>query len=242
MVLISRPHTTLILALSVDGKIADRHRAPARFGSATDKAHLEQAIAAVDGVILGAGTLRAYHSSLAITQGDLLRQRSRQGQPPQPIHIVCSPSGHLDPQWRFFQQPLPRWLLTRPDVAPLWQTGPHFDRCLWLPDTPPDSWDWSQILAHLAQAMDPPLARLGILGGSVLATALVEQGCIDELKLTLCPLLLGGMAAPSLLGGLGFAAALAPRLHLLSTQVVADEIFLHYRLQPQGNLLSPNLC
>jgi riboflavin biosynthesis pyrimidine reductase len=40
-----RPHTTVILAMSADGKIADVRRSPARFGSKTDIAHLEEQIA-----------------------------------------------------------------------------------------------------------------------------------------------------------------------------------------------------
>ena len=54
-----RPHTTVVLAMSADGKIADVKRSPARFGSAADKAHLEKQVAQVDAVLFGAGTLRA---------------------------------------------------------------------------------------------------------------------------------------------------------------------------------------
>jgi len=32
----NRPHTTVVLAMSVDGKIADFRRSPARFGSLVD--------------------------------------------------------------------------------------------------------------------------------------------------------------------------------------------------------------
>ena len=35
-----RPHTTVVMAMSADGKIADVRRSPARFGSLADKAHL----------------------------------------------------------------------------------------------------------------------------------------------------------------------------------------------------------
>lgn len=39
-----RPHTTVMLAMSADGKIADVRRSPARFGSKTDIAHPEEQI------------------------------------------------------------------------------------------------------------------------------------------------------------------------------------------------------
>ena len=51
-------HATVILAISADGKIADAVRSPARFGSANDKAHLEQQVAASDAVLFGTALYR----------------------------------------------------------------------------------------------------------------------------------------------------------------------------------------
>ncbi|WP_293233658.1 MULTISPECIES: dihydrofolate reductase family protein, partial [unclassified Microcoleus] len=109
-------HTTVILAMSADGKITDTALTAARFGSANDKSHLEQQVAASDAVLFGNGTLRAYGTTLRVFSPDLLEQRKLQGKPPQPVQIVCSRSRKFDPNWRFFQQPVPRWLLTGNDT------------------------------------------------------------------------------------------------------------------------------
>jgi len=109
---IDRPYATVILAISADGKIADAVRSPARFGSANDKAHLEQQVAANDAVLFGNGTLQAYGTTMRVISPDLLKQRELAGKPPQPVQIVCSRSHQFDPNLRFFQQPVPRWLLT----------------------------------------------------------------------------------------------------------------------------------
>ncbi|MFM9267252.1 RibD family protein, partial [Tychonema sp. BBK16] len=109
------PHTIVILAMSADGKITDAALTAARFGSANDKFHLEQQVAASDAVLFGNGTLRAYGTTLRVTSPDLVKQREEQGKPPQPVQIVCSRSREFDPNWRFFQQPVPRWLLTGND-------------------------------------------------------------------------------------------------------------------------------
>lgn len=100
-----RPFTTVILAVSLDGKIADRDRSPARFGSAADKYHLEAQIAKADAVLFGAGTLRSYGTTLPISHPELLQQRHAQNKPPQPIHVVCSASGNINPQIAFFGKP-----------------------------------------------------------------------------------------------------------------------------------------
>ncbi|MBE9166603.1 RibD family protein [Pleurocapsales cyanobacterium LEGE 06147] len=122
-----RPLTTVILAMTADGKIADERRSPARFSSVADKAHLEEQISLVDAVLFGASTLRAYGTTLPITNPDLLQQRKERSQPPQPVHIVCSASGKIYPQLRFFSQPVPRWLLTTATGAKLWQLNNQFE-------------------------------------------------------------------------------------------------------------------
>jgi riboflavin biosynthesis pyrimidine reductase len=109
----NRPHTTVVLAMSVDGKIADFRRSPARFGSLVDKIHLEKQIAASDAILFGAGTLRAYSTTMTITETILLQQRKKADKHPQPVHIVISRSGNLNPDIKFFQQPnseLSNWI------------------------------------------------------------------------------------------------------------------------------------
>ncbi|MEC4803847.1 MAG: RibD family protein [Jaaginema sp. PMC 1079.18] len=218
-----RPHTIVILAMSLDGKIADRSRSPARFGSKRDRDRLEAQIAQADAVLFGAGTLRAYHTTLPITNPQLLIQRHQQGKPPQPIHIVCSASGNLDPDWRFFSQPLPRWLLTTPENAPRWQNSDGF-AAIATANLP---FDWQTILKQL---LSSGVQRLAILGGGQLISALLAQNLIDEWCLTLCPLLLGGENAPTPASGVGFLAQNAPSLRLISAETIENEIFLHYQV------------
>jgi 5-amino-6-(5-phosphoribosylamino)uracil reductase len=224
-----RPHTTVVLAMSADGKIADAWRSPARFGSAQDKSHLETQIAQADGVLFGAGTLRAYGSTLRVTHPDLVQQRQQQGKPPQPVHIVCSQSAQLDPNYAFFRQPVPRWLLTTGAQAE--QMHPPFERGVFervvTVGAGDRGLDW---VAALQQLRRLGLERLVITGGGELVASLLAVGGIDELWLTVCPLLLGGKDAPTPVEGIGVLEAVAPRLELLGVEAIAQEVFLHYRV------------
>lgn len=226
-----RPHTTVVLAMSADGKIADAQRSPARFGSAIDKAHLERQIAQADGVLMGAATLRAYGTTLPVSNPDLLAHRQQLGKSAQPIQIIGSSSGQLNHNYRFFQQPIPRWLVTTPAGAALWQGTSNFDRLLTV-DTTARGLDWSHAMLQLYHQ---GLQRLVIAGGGQLVASLFAAGLVDELWLTVCPLVLGGMQAPTPVEGLGFVAELAPRLTLLSVEAIANEVFLHYAINPQPN-------
>ena len=224
--------------MTADGKIADRDRRAARFGSPADQKHLEQRIAAVDAVMMGAGTLRAYGSSLSVRDPQLLTQRQTQGKPPQPIQIICSASGHLDPNWHFFQQPFPRWLITLRSPDREWYSIPSpstpvFEKILQasaLPNTPPNipQVDWAILGQNL---WDLGIHSLGILGGGTLVASLLAQKAIDELYLTLCPFILGGTNAPTLVDGSGFLPSEAIVLTLCQSTIVENEVFLHYRLQ-----------
>lgn len=222
-----RPHTTVVLAMSADGKITDFQRSPARFGSNTDRTHLEQQIAAADAVLLGAGTLRAYGTTMTISQPTLLKHRQQEGKPTQPIHIVTTHSGQINPEIRFFQQSIKRWLLTTTTGAQFWQDKPDFDQILVF-TTPTEKIDLTAALRQLASLH---ITRLAVLGGGALVASMLESDLIDELWLTICPLILGGQTAPTPVDGQGFMSKLAPRLQLLEVKTIDQEVFLHYRLQ-----------
>jgi len=226
-----RPHTTVVLAMSADGKIADIRRSPARFGSEADKAHLEKQIAVSDAVLFGAGTLRAYGTTMTISEPTLLQQRIIANKHPQPVHIVISHSANLNPDIKFFQQPVRRWLLTTSLGSDFWQESSAFEQVL-IFETSTGEID---ILAALKYLASVQIHRLAILGGGQLVASFLEFDLIDEIWLTICPLILGGSTAPSPVGGTGFLSDLAPKLQLLEVSTVEQEVFLHYRrIQESG--------
>lgn len=220
------PLVTVVLAMSLDGKIADVDRRAARFGSPIDRQHLETQIAAVDAVLFGAGTLRAYGTTLRVSHPELLAEREQQGKPPQPVQIVCSRSANISPQIRFFNQPVPRWLLTTQAGANRWQDQSGFDRIL-VTETATGDVDWNTAFQQLASA---DMQRIIVLGGGELVASLIAAELVDDLWLTVCPLILGGREAPTPVAGAGFPEALAPRVELLTVQAIEHEVFLHYRV------------
>ena len=172
-----RPFVRLVLAISLDGRLAPPEGGPAQLGGAGDRIELERAMVWADACLLGAGTLQAHQCTCLIREPALLQQRLDDGRPPQPPALVVSHRSAFPVHWPFFQQPLERWLL-----APVPATE-GFDRWFPLQTT------WTDRLGLLASA---GVQNLLLLGGARLASDLLREDCVDELQLTLVPTLLGG--------------------------------------------------
>ena len=231
----NRPQTTLVLAMTADGKITDLAYSPARFGSPSDKLHLEKQVSLVDAVLFGAGTLRSYGTTLPVNKLEFLQARQQRGQLPQPLQIVCSASGQLSPKLRFFSQPVPRWLLTTPKGANLWQENKMFERILVSKSdrfssrlSEGESIDWLSVLAQFKQL---GIEKLAILGGGKLVASLLEVNALDEFYLTICPFILGGENTPTPVAGKGWLQERGLKLELISVKQIDREVFLHYQIK-----------
>jgi 5-amino-6-(5-phosphoribosylamino)uracil reductase len=66
--------------------------------------------------------------------------------------------------------------------------------------------------------------------------AFLEADLLDELRLTLCPVLIGGRTAPTPVGGPGRPLSGRRMLRLVDVAQTGDELFLHYEI------LSPPLA
>jgi len=224
---INRPHITVVLAMSADGKIADVTRSPARFSSPADQTHLENQVALADAVLFGAGTLRAYGTTRRVSNPQLQQQRQQRGLPIQPVQIVCSRLAQFDPQLGFFRQNVPRWLLTTEAGAKPWRDKSDYFEQILVVNASREGINWHEAYQQLNQL---GIQRLAVLGGGDLVASLLAADLIDELWFTVCPLILGGAVAPTPVEGAGFSEQLAKRLELLAVERVDQELFLHYRL------------
>lgn len=224
--------------MSADGKISDASRVAARFPSAADQVHLERQVAMADATLFGAGTLRAYQTTMSVTNRDLIEARRSRNQPDQPIQIVCSAMGKLNRQWHFFQQPIPRWLITTTEGIQRWRADANGERPFSQVLITERPFNWQAIMQDLYTGKSGlseskkrlPIKQLLVMGGGELVASLLSEQMIDELHLTVCPLLIGGKTAPSPVSGLGFRLPKTPQLTLQSARVDGDEVFLHYKV------------
>jgi 5-amino-6-(5-phosphoribosylamino)uracil reductase len=217
-----------VLAISLDGRLAPPAGGAAQLGGAGDRRALEEALAWADAALLGAETLRRHGSTCLIHAPDLLAERARRGRSPQPLALVLSRSGRLPRDLPFWRQPLERWWL-RPAVPGSQDEPAALPKPADPPHEPPGCRrllafsSWPQLRSALAAE---GLRRLLLLGGADLAGQLLAAGQVDELQLTLCPLLLGGPHS-------WLPATLTPRLQhwrlVEQRPLGGDELLLRYR-------------
>ncbi len=231
------PHVTAILAISLNGKISIDTNTPARFSSTEDLAHLEVQISLCDAIVFGANTLRAYGTSLTIKNPQLLERRKKESKPPQPLHIVCSASGNLNPDWSFFAQPLPRALLTNEIGKNNWLKLLQSQKLIAEKKTffehfflSNNKVKWQETLIKLRALK---YHKIAILGGAKLISSLLKENLIDDIWLTVCPVIIGQEDAPNLIDNSLFHEGenLFKLKKILELRQIGNEIFVHYLIK-----------
>tara|TARA_B100001287_G_scaffold242900_1_gene218607 strand:- start:582 stop:1259 length:678 start_codon:yes stop_codon:yes gene_type:complete len=213
------PWVRLVLAVSLDGRLAPPEGGPAQLGGDGDRRALEQALEWADACLIGAGTLRAHESTCVIRDPQLRQKRVEQGRSPQPVVVVVSRQAEFLWSWRFFEQPLQRWLLSPKPPSQ------GFERWVPLGKT------WRENLDELA-SLD--LQRIVLLGGAGLVADMLQLDVVDELQLTLVPSLLGGEHTwvSDTQGLLPASLAQSGAWTLLASEMLGgDELLLRYSRQ-----------
>jgi 5-amino-6-(5-phosphoribosylamino)uracil reductase len=240
----------LVLAVSLDGRLAPPGGGAAQIGGTADRRVLEEALAWADGCLIGAETLRRHGSTCLIHAPELREARRRAGRPEQPLALAVSRSGNLPLTLPFFRQPLERWLLAPPGTLASAAASTAPTPAAAIPAVPASTGAnataglpppfarhlplefWPAALASLA-ALD--LQRLVLLGGAQLAAGLLAQGLVQELQLTVCPLLLGGPHTWLPLGdSLGGDAQGAGWILRECRPLADEELLLRYCRRDQG--------
>jgi riboflavin-specific deaminase-like protein len=224
----ARPFVFINMAMTADGKIATANRRLSSFGSARDQAHLFELRATADAVMCGAGTVSQADVDLGLGPERFRRQRLRRGLADHHLRIVVSGSASISPRATVFQRPVsPVVVLTTAKanarrVKALARVADAVCIC------GTESIDFPAALAWLRAEWR--VKRLLCEGGGELNDSLFRAGLVDELHLTICPLVFGGRAAPTIADGVGAATlAEATRLRLISRRQVGQELFLVFR-------------
>ena len=173
----------LVLASSIDGRIAYPEGGKTQLGQSGDRLVLEESLAWSDAMLMGGQTLRDHQSICIIKNKSLLKQRFSEGKHEQPIALLASNQINFPVNWLFFKQPLQRWLIQKQSEKNEIMLPNGFDKKI------NSKFTWSDSLDDLYQQ---GIAKIVLLGGANLISAFLLEDLIDELQITITPHLLGG--------------------------------------------------
>ncbi|CAN5512909.1 hypothetical protein BH20VER1_BH20VER1_03600 [soil metagenome] len=224
---VKRPFVAATFAMTADGKITTREYAPVDWTSREDKQHLLRMRALADAVVVGHSTLKADNVRLALPKGELRDERVARGQSPCPIRVIVSNEGRVDPHLRIFESSVsPILIFSTTRMPRASQKLLRKKATLHLSDTPKLDLLW--MLQQLRT--EYKVRTVACEGGAALFRSMLELGLIDQLNLTIAPILFGGSEAPTLTGiGKEFFPG-SVRCSLQEVRTVGDECFLTYRI------------
>ena len=221
----ARPRCFLNVAMSLDGKIASSRRELPAFASREDRRVMDRIRARADAVLVGAATLRTADFPLRVHSRALRRRRLASGRPEQPLNILLSSSLRVPLDGRFFTATDTRRLVVTLLTAP-------GDRLL-KARTRAEVLAWKGKTISLRRLMKELHGRgvreLLLEGGGTTNFEFFKAGLVDEIYLTLCPLVIGGAGSPTPADGAGFPPGGFRQFLPVRMFRKGAEVFLHYR-------------
>ena len=224
-----RPFVVATFAMTADGKVTTKMFGPVDFTSREDKLHLFRQRAHADAVLIGHTSLERDNVRLGLPV-ELQELRIKRGQSRCPLRVIVSNKGKIDDRLKIFQS----------DVSPIIIFSSKR-----MPRKNQDALQKKATL-HLARAdhLDLPamlqtlrnqynVRTLACEGGPTLFRALLEEGLVDQLNLTIAPYMFGGANAPTLTGLSKSFLPASVHCSLIEMRTVGDECFLTYRIKHQ---------
>ena len=173
------PKIAIIIASSLDGRIAFPNGGESNLGSSKDKRMLDENLSNVDATIFGLGTLKAHQNTYLVKNHD--ESDTKKISKNQPISIVASNSKKFNKNWGYFKQPVERWIISSNKNNELEDI--YFAKEILYKNS------WSETLLSIKKA---GINRLALLGGAKLINSFIKEDLIDEIKITIAPRIVGG--------------------------------------------------
>lgn len=190
---IQRPYLLANMAMSADGKTAAPRSLFSRFGSAADQSKLHKLRATVDGVLCGAATIAQDNASL------IPAKRNRQQNPKPFYRIAVTGTGSLSLTSTLFKTATPPILILSTNSSPRKTRERYQAIAAGIHITKGKQINWYQALAWLHKKWR--IRRLLLEGGGTLNQSLFRLDLVDEINLTICPIIIGGNLAPTIADG-----------------------------------------
>ncbi len=191
-----RPHITLKMAATLDGRTATRTGMSQWITGELARAHAHRRRAQAQALLVGVGTILADDPRLTARSG------GRRGQ--QPARIVLDSRLRTPPDARIFDpRGGPVWIITTEAGASSPAAPSLRSQARVVPAGAGERVDLHEALRILHQA---DIADVVVEGGAEVAGGFLDAGLVDHVQAYLAPRLVGGRDAQGMIGGEGVAS------------------------------------
>jgi 5-amino-6-(5-phosphoribosylamino)uracil reductase len=225
---VDRPYVLLSCAMSLDGYIDDRTDQPLRLSGEADIDRVDELRASCDAILIGAATVRSDDPLLMLRSQRRRDARTAAGLSPDPLRVVVSGSGDLDPHARLLT--VGGDTVVYVASSSLVAATEHLANVAEVADAG-DPLELDRVLADLTAR---GVRRLLVEGGGSLHTQFLTAGLADELQLSVAPFFVGDSAAPRFVGDGRFPWNSAHRARLTEVASAGDMAVLRYALSSQS--------
>ena len=222
-----RPFVFLNDAITADGKLAPANRHFIPFSSKRDQELLLELRTRADAVMAGARTVDSVPVNLGPGPRKYRERRVKNGFAEYNLRVVVSGSGTLNPQAEIFRHKFSPLIILVTERAAKTHIK-RFEKLGAIVQIYGDKeLDFTYALRWLRREWN--VKRLLCEGGGEVNAALFREDLVDEIYLTLCPVIFGGRDAPTLADGIGVETLRdATPLKIQSLKRIGDELFLVY--------------
>jgi riboflavin-specific deaminase-like protein len=222
------PFVFLNAAMTADGKLAPATRHFEPFAGPRDHEHLLELRATADAVMAGARTVDLDRVNMGPGPAKFRRLRVKRGLAEYNLRIIVSGSGTIDPNAEIFWHRFSPIVILTSERIPKKKLRELRSLANEVKVTGVTEIDFEKAFRWLRKKWN--VERLLCEGGGELNGALFRAGLVDELHLTIAPVIFGGRDAPTLADGAGVELlADAARLRLVSMKRIKTDLFLVYR-------------
>jgi riboflavin-specific deaminase-like protein len=221
-----RPYVFVNMAATVDGKIDTVARRGARISGPADTARVDALRAGADAILVGGHTLLGEDPRLDIRNSVLVARRETAGRKSQPMKVgVVSTMGAfgahdgLPVDSRFVGDGSTDVVVFTTIATDSRVVDELHARGATVITHDRERVDLERALTTLAQH---GVERLMVEGGSTIVAALLTADCVDEIQIAIAPVIFGGDAAPTPVGGPGLGIDDAIRLSLADVDTSPD--------------------
>lgn len=223
------PFVVATFAMTVDGKVTTKNLSPVDFTSREDKLHLFRQRALADAVLIGHTSLKRDNVRLGLP-AEMQETRVKRGQSRGPLRVIVSNEGRIDQRLNIFQSNIsPIIIFSSKRMPRKYQQVLEKKATLCLSNT--KNVDLAGMLQTLRNKYK--VRTVACEGGPTLFRALLEQGLIDQLSLTIAPYMFGGAKAPTLTGISRKFLPASVHCSLSDMRTIGEECFLTYRIKHQ---------